>query len=471
MNYHKNSYTGSVRKKIILRVLTVIAALSVVCAATFAYGNYLKAKAERTQLSGTGAGRTPQSSGVGREQDKNTQAVTVKSRLVPLASLDSAGAAEYVGTLAAGGSTGVGAILTDREGYLTYPSEAVSKFTHQKPGAGDLSVLRAVIAAAKERSMRSSALLFAGEDFADGSVSAQIDALVAADASSLGFDEIVVFLPITTDELGNELTESIVAYLNTLATNASGCALGVCLSYDVFSTPRLSPHLELISSSSDFLAVDLTQSSANAEEGAKYVTDAVQKLAGSFSLYSLRAVFEGEDTAVADAKVRALAEKGFENYMLISAPAIQVPSDTDGTQNTDNPQGSQNTPPPAQNPDGGNAGGGDASGNGAANGGEPPADSTPPGTTQPTAPTAPPSGTNTPGDTPSQGTPGSSDAPGDQNVPDTPNTPVTPSTPGDSGGSGDVGTPPDTQVTPPPPAEPDPEPDGGAASDVPGGEG
>lgn len=421
MNYHKNSYTGSVRKKIIFRVLTVIAALSVVSAATFAYGNYLKAKAERTQLSGTGAGRPPQSSGAGREPDKNPQTVTaVKSRCIPTASLDSAGAAEYVSTLADGGNTGVSAVLADREGYLTYPSDAVAKFTHQKAPAGYPSVLKAVISKAKERSLRTSALLFAGKDFADGGISAQIDALVAADASALGFDELVVFLPIGTDELGSELAERIVAYLNTLAVNASGCALGVCLSYDVFSTPRLSPHLELISASSDFLAVDLTEKSENAEAAAKYVTDAVQTLAGSFSLYSLRAVFEGTDADIADAQIRALADKGFANYMFTSAAPIKPPSDTDGTQNGDGSQGGQNTPPPAQNPDNSGAGGDVPS-----NDPEPPANPAPSDTTPPASPTVPPSDTDAPGD---PGSPGTPDAPGN---PDTPSDDPAPNTPAD----------------------------------------
>ena len=44
MNYH-NSYTGSVKKKILLRVLVVLVSLIVISALTLAYGNYLKSKA------------------------------------------------------------------------------------------------------------------------------------------------------------------------------------------------------------------------------------------------------------------------------------------------------------------------------------------------------------------------------------------------------------------------------------------
>ena len=43
MNYH-NSYTGSVKKKILLRVLVVLVSLIVISALTLAYGNYLKSK-------------------------------------------------------------------------------------------------------------------------------------------------------------------------------------------------------------------------------------------------------------------------------------------------------------------------------------------------------------------------------------------------------------------------------------------
>lgn len=356
MNYHKNSYTGSLRKKVLIRVLTVTAALTVVSAATFAYGNYLKAKAESTLLHGTGAGRDPQTSGAGRkDSEDNSQIVKVKSQCVPIASLaDGEKAAEYVNTLAANGNTGVSAVLVDREGYLTYPSERVAKFTHQKPSAGDLTVIRTTVARAKERSMRTSALLFAGSGFAEGAFSAEIDALVAADAAELGFDELVVVLPIATDQLGSELAGKVVGYLNTLAAKAETCSLGVCLSYDVFSTPQLSPHLELISSSSDFLAVDFTAGVSGTEAAAKYVTDAVEAISGSFSLYSLRAVFEGADADIAAAQVKALTDKGFENYMFVSATPIKPPDDTDDTQTGDNGQNNQGgTPLPTPTGNGG----------------------------------------------------------------------------------------------------------------------
>ncbi len=429
MNYHKNSYTGSIQKKILFRVLAVVAALTVVSAATVAYGNYLKSKAERTQLAGTGAGRPQQSSGAGREPDKNPQGVSVKSRCVPITSLDSNGAAGYVSTLADNGSTGISAVLADREGYLTYSSDAVAKFTHQKPAASEAdAVIRAAISRAKERSMRTSALIFAAEDFTDGGICAQIDALVAADAAAFGFDELVVFLPIDTEQLGSELAAKIVAYLNALAANANGCSLGVCLSYDVFATPRLSPHLELISASSDFLAVDLTSGvSGGAEGAAKYVADATQTLAGSFSLYSLRAVFDGADADIADAQVKALADRDFENYMFVSATPIRP--DTDDTQDSGNAQGGQNDPPPPQDPNAGGTGNtpepdpdpapapdpepspepaSKPQANGGANG------SAPSGTPAPSAPTAP-----------------------DDDTPDEPNVPSTPDVPGQAPG-GDV---------------------------------
>lgn len=354
MNYHRNSYTGSVRRKVLIRSLIVVAALIAVSAATFAYGNYLKAKAGQTLIAGTGAGRDQQSSGAGRDDsDTSSQAVKVKSACVPLALLPDAGkASEYVDALAADGNTGISVVLVDREGYLTYPSEAVAKFTHQRPSSGDLTVMQTALSKAGEHSMRKSGLLFAGKDFADGSFSAEIDALVAADAAAFGFDELVIVLPVETDQLARDFAEKVVGYLNTLAAKASPCQIGVCLSYDIFNTPQLSPHLELISSSSDFLAVDLTKAADSAEAAAKYVTDAAQTIAGYFSMYSLRVLFEGTDAEISSAQVKVLSDKGLENYMLVSAPPVKPADDTDDTGDADGGQDNPDpTPPPSAQPD------------------------------------------------------------------------------------------------------------------------
>ena len=339
MNYHKNSYTGSPRKKLIIRVLIVVGALVAVAAATLAYGNYLKSKAANTDVSGTGAGRNAQVSGVGRNPSGDvSRAKGVRSICVPREALDeSERAAAYVDGLAEGGATGITVLLVDRDGVLTYDSEAVAKLTHQKNTADARSAaISAAIARAKEHSMQTSAVIFAQEGFDESSFAAEIDALVAGDAAALGFDELVVVLPLDAASLTKDGTDAVAKYLAALSEKKSRAALGVCLAFEIFASPELSPQIEVISAGADFLALDLSAGASDPDSGARIVEDAVERIAGSFTLYSLRTVFGGSDEQTATAQIKALADGGFENYMFVTALPNAIPKDdeTDTTYET-----------------------------------------------------------------------------------------------------------------------------------------
>ena len=328
MNYHKNTYTGSNRKKILIRVLIVVGALIAVAAATLAYGNYLKSKAGNTDVSGTGAGRNAQVSGVGRNPSGDAaKAKKVKSICVPTEALvDAAKVGDYVDTIAEGGATGITVLLVDQSGVLTYDSESVAHLTHQKnTGAARTSAITEAIAQAKKGSMQTSAVIFAQEGFDESSFAAEIDALVAKDAAEFGFNELVVVLPLDAESLSKDGTDGVSDYLDALSQNKGALALGVCLPYGIFAAPELSPQVEIIAAEADFLALDLSAGAMNAEEGARVVAEAVDRLSGSFTLYSLRTVFGGNDEDTAAAQIKALAEGGFENYMFITALPNAIP--------------------------------------------------------------------------------------------------------------------------------------------------
>ena len=165
MNYH-NSYTGSVKKKILLRVLIVLVSLIVISALTLAYGNYLKSKAEGTAGSDySGAGRTHSSDVDGQESEITTsfsKSVEVKSAcIVPDSFADEAAQSEAVSAYSEGKYTGITVVLTGRDGYLTYASDAVSSFTKQKsPASKKLDFITSAVSKAHALSMRASSVSF-----------------------------------------------------------------------------------------------------------------------------------------------------------------------------------------------------------------------------------------------------------------------------------------------------------------------
>ena len=327
MYYNRSSYTGTSKKRIVIRIIIIAAALLTVAAATLAFGNYLKAKAAATAVEGTGEGRNSAQTGTGRDSPSGevTQAKGVRSACVPLASIPSEDAAgKYVDALATKGCTGVTVVLVDRDGYLTYTSAAVAKFTHQKLAeVKDPAVISAIISAAKSHSMQTSGVIFSSADFFEVGVSAGIDATVASDAAALGFDEIVTVLPLDVGSLDSILAASAVKYINAIGENKGGAALGVALPAGVFTTPKLSPQVELFASVSDFLAIDLTDDPKTA------VADALEKAGGYFALYELRSVLAGGDAKTAEASVKTLAESGLANYMFVGATDADITDDTE----------------------------------------------------------------------------------------------------------------------------------------------
>lgn len=359
MNYHKNSYTGSGKKKILFRILVVIGALVIVAAATLGYGNYLKNKADETTIGNlAGAGRSTEGAGVGRDLNADAEVSKgdiVKSECVPVESIASAeGVRSYVSRIAGSKCTGITVILVDKDGYLTYDSEAVAAFTHQQ---GVTKKTNAMIAAAVEQAhaekLKASAVIFTQNVFAESGVYSEIDALVSSEAGKMGFDEIVAILPVSAEQIDSAMSSALNAYITKLDSNKGSAALGVCFAESVFVTPALSPQLELFASGADFLAIDLTNGASDAEKEGERVTKVADDLTGSFTAYGLRAVFSGGDREIADAEIKALSDKGFENYMFVTATERAAGDETEAVTDNEGNGGGYDNPapqPPAETP-------------------------------------------------------------------------------------------------------------------------
>ena len=343
MNYNQNRYTGSPKKKILLRCLIVLASLATVAALTLAYGNYLKSKAEKSAVgSYSGAGRSISADDSSNEDD--LPSTFSKSESVKSAALDDAAFAdvdklsEHVAGLCESGSTGITVVLLDSEGYLTYASDAVAQYTHQRASSlTSEGLLTTLTQKAKSLSMRTTAVIFTSEDFAKDGISSDIEALVCADAAACGFQEVVAVMPVTSAGINSDTSASIVSYISRLAGVKSTALLGIAFGDDLYRTPSLAPQIELFASGADFLAIDLTYRFSDAESAKTRIAGTVDEIAGSFTVYGLRAVFEGSDAAIAAAEAEALAENGFSNYMFTSMQPITddtpvtdaLPADTD----------------------------------------------------------------------------------------------------------------------------------------------
>lgn len=342
MNY-PNRYTGGTKKKIFLRILVVFLSLTAVCALTLAYGNYLKSKAERSRNdSYSGAGRPIDAE---RDTDSVEQETTfsksenVKSACIVLDYFEDVETLHaYMDTLAADGYTGITTVLVGRDGYLTYASEAVAKYTHQRPSAAkDGAFIGEMISKARELSMRTSAAIFTSDAFASDDISAQIDALCCADAAAFGFDEIIAVIPVTAEEINSDVSNRVLSYIDSLAAQRGSSLLGIALDDGIYRTPSLSPQTEMFASGADFLAIDMTDVFASTEDAASFVSGIAGEISGSFTVYGLRALFDGANAEISAAQTQALADASFSNYMFVDAPPLPEPDTTDTTDIGDGP--------------------------------------------------------------------------------------------------------------------------------------
>lgn len=335
MNYHHNGYTGGTRKKLFLRILVVFLTLTAVCTLTLAYGNYLKSKAEKTQNEGfSGVGR-PIDADRGTDGSENeytySKSENVKSYSIVFEDYESIDLLnERIEKLSGEGYTGITAVLVGRDGYLTYASETVAQYTHQRPAATvDSSFMGEMIAKARSLSMRTSAVIFTSEDFYEDPISAHIDALCCADASALGFDEVIAVIPSRAEEINSDVANRVLAYIDDLAASCSSSLLGIALEDGIYRTPSLSPQTQMFASGADFLAIDMTPTFSSAEDAAAYVSDVTGEISGSFSVYGLRVLFDGGDETVSAAQTKALFDASFSNFMFVDAPPLTDPDVTE----------------------------------------------------------------------------------------------------------------------------------------------
>ena len=166
----------------------------------------------------------------------------------------------------------------------------------------DYDVVRDAVSYAHSVGVRASAVFTKGE--------AKIDSLIISELCKMGFDEIIIrgFEDILSEK-GGDITTA-VTYLEDIRKVAD-CDIAVALMPQAYTFARNSYHIEKLFTYTEFLAVDLTGSSAE-EAGA--LADGFE---GSFSAYSLRALILADQNDVAE----ALKTAELSVYQYVTAPA------------------------------------------------------------------------------------------------------------------------------------------------------
>lgn len=168
------------------------------------------------------------------------------------------------------------------DGSFTYASPALQEMT-RLPASEKLfpyGLLCAIQDYAHYSGMRLSAVMTASAD-------SSIDAAVAGELYSAGFDEILV-IGFEGEEPEGAVASKINAYVEVLRKSAP-VDFGVLLSEEVMTDSRNTPFIEKIFAKTEFLAIDMRDDDG---DGAAAVVESIQ---GSFPAYMLRPLLDGSD--------------------------------------------------------------------------------------------------------------------------------------------------------------------------------
>lgn len=150
------------------------------------------------------------------------------------------------------------------------------------------------------------------------------DSVLAGELAELGFDEILITGLFDGDsQLPHETLRAIISYLARLRASTGDARLGVNLSDSAYLIPQNASSIKTLSEYADFLSISIETAAEDADRAYSSVYDNCYSLKGNFSMYTLRALVNSEDEAIASAmyaSLRELSAKSFQFTCYVASP-------------------------------------------------------------------------------------------------------------------------------------------------------
>jgi len=185
--------------------------------------------------------------------------------------------------------------------------------------------LKNLCTAAKARDLRLSAVFSSSLHTMDNATAALSDSTIAAELYALGFDEIL-FVDILPETVDTDTLNIAKKYLQTIrdslnrtvgdSTQLHDFSVGACLPYNVYMDAVNAKQIQMIATTVDFLAIDLSSLPVRSQTDMTLET-VCQSLAGSFSVYNLRALLGTKDLSLLAAQSNVLAKLEITNLQYL----------------------------------------------------------------------------------------------------------------------------------------------------------
>lgn len=312
----KKFKTYTAKKYRIWRRILFFAVIAVIIfALTVAVGNILKKRLENTEVSTDDITTADHSDGADTAPDDEPMSSVahdealrgVTASCIDLSDAeDGAGARRVVDEMRAEGRNAVSFVIRDGDGMLTYASPALQSYSGVRASDSLIrfDVLSAAVRYAVDRGMRCSAV-FGKNDLLH-------DPIISSELIQIGFNDILISGFESIEALDNSAVGEIDAYLSALKGDAE-VSCGLSLSSQIFYTAQNAPYIEKLYNMFQYLAIDMT---AVDKSGAE---DICSRLQGSFSMYMLRPVLQGDNVERAGEIEAVLAAYGIEARQYISS--------------------------------------------------------------------------------------------------------------------------------------------------------
>ena len=193
--------------------------------------------------------------------------------------------------------------------------------------------LKHVLSVAKVKGLRTSIYFRTDPSALEQSVSAaskcEIDSIIVAELSQLGFDEILIEgLVAEEGRISNDTLKSIIRYIAVLREKSEKIRIGINLEDSVYLVPQNASIIKTLSEYTDFLAISISTDITDADEAYSAVYDNCYSLKGNFSVYNLRGVIVTDIPEVANAvhaSLASLSAKSTQFTVYVADPSYTPP--------------------------------------------------------------------------------------------------------------------------------------------------
>ncbi|MBP3377638.1 MAG: hypothetical protein J6L96_02715 [Clostridia bacterium] len=210
--------------------------------------------------------------------------------------------------------------LDSENGGLIYSSPAKCTLLGLPVSESDptLDMIKSAIKTAKSKRMRLCAVIPSSHGSSATASASVIDSTLIGELAGFGFDEVMIQLNNEAEFNRKSALELREYLIECDERTLSACLIGVTLPAEYYLEASYAKHLQIIGSSVSFLGINFpTENMKTSTEIFSSVSHDITSLLGSFTVYNMRLVIDGDNIAAAAAEYTASVHSDIKNVCIM----------------------------------------------------------------------------------------------------------------------------------------------------------